>query len=109
MTKVKLNIEKCSLEVEDHAGAGEKGYDTVCASVSTLVYTLAQNVLFSEKSGQLREKPEIKLESGKAAVKCRPKTGHKGTVQHVFMVIDIGFRLLALNYPEYIVLNSDGE
>ena len=40
MTTIKVNMDKMTVRVQGHAGAGEKGHDLVCAGVSALTNAL---------------------------------------------------------------------
>ena len=44
MTRVEYDRAALSLSMEGHAGAGEPGYDLVCAALSTLMMTLERRV-----------------------------------------------------------------
>ena len=89
------------LTVIGHAGADEPGHDLVCASVSTLAYTLAANVANMADNGQVRE-PILKLEEGESEISCKPRHNLKNSVTLVFDSICVGFEKLAYDYPEYI-------
>ncbi len=95
--------EKAShrLIVKGHANSGEAGHDLVCASASTLVYTLTANVeaLVDERYAK---EPCIRLREGDAIVACKSLPKHKAVVQLIFSAICAGFLVLATDYPEYI-------
>lgn len=95
-----------TLKVEGHAGQAEKGQDLVCASVSTLVYTLAQYVKWMYEKHQLKRKPLIELEEGNTEITVRPKADYMAEGLHAFFVASTGFHLLAFNYPEYVTFHS---
>jgi uncharacterized protein YsxB (DUF464 family) len=95
-----------SLKVEGHAGQAEKGQDIVCASVSVLVYTLAQYVKWMYERHELKRSPLIELEEGNSQVVAKPKTENMAEGLHAFFVASVGFDLLARNYPEYIKFNG---
>ncbi|MBO5463783.1 MAG: ribosomal-processing cysteine protease Prp [Clostridia bacterium] len=94
------------LKVEGHAGQAEKGCDIVCASVSVLVYTLAQYVKWMYERHELKRSPLIELEEGNAQVVARPKAEFMAEGLHAFFVASVGFDLLARNYPDYITFNG---
>ena len=95
-----------SLKVEGHAGQAEKGQDVVCASVSMLVYTIAQYTRWMYEQHQLKRSPLIELEEGNSQVIAKPKAEHMAEGLHAFFVASVGFGLLAKNYPEYVTFNG---
>ena len=98
-----------SLTVTGHAGAAEKGQDIVCASASILTYTVAQIAQFMYKQKQLKKRPRIKIESGDAHVVVKPKDDFYAEAMHTFFVAQVGYSLLAHNYPDYVGLTMFGE
>lgn len=94
-----------SLKVEGHAGQAEKGQDIICASVSMLVYTLAQYVNWMYAQHQLKRKALIELEEGNSQVIIKPKSEHMATGLHAFFVLSVGFDLLSRNYPEFVTFH----
>jgi uncharacterized protein YsxB (DUF464 family) len=114
MIKVKLsqNDEKktLSLKLIGHAGQAEVGKDIVCASATILAYTVAQIVKVMESNEELTRKPTIKLKKGNIEVTCRCKTDESyAEALHTYFVAQVGYSLLAHNYPQYVALNSLGE
>lgn len=99
-----------SLKLSGHAGAAEIGQDIVCASATMLAYTVAQIVKMMEGNKELTRKPVIKLEKGDIEISCRCKTD-KGYAEalHTYFVAQVGYSLLAHNYPQYVALNLLGE
>lgn len=87
-----------------HAGQAERGQDIVCASASILAYTLAQNIFFLQEKGKLKSKPRVTLRDGEAYISCRPKRNDFDEVLHTFFVVQLGYFLLAHNYPQYVEL-----
>lgn len=94
------NGKKLSLRVEGHADYAEHGKDIVCASASILAYTLASIVdSFDEVE------PIIDLTSGDTTIECRCKdNGIFAAVANAYHYTEIGFALLAHNYPQYVRL-----
>lgn len=92
------------LDMDGHAGAGEHGKDLVCASASMLAYTLAQNVTYLRSLNKLTKKPHIILSDGKASVICKPKRCAYAEVLHLYHVIQVGFSLLSVNFPDNVKL-----
>lgn len=99
-----------SLRLKGHAGQAEIGKDIVCASATILAYTVAQVVRYMEDNNELTRKPTIKLNKGDIEVTCRCKTD-KGYAEalHTYFVAQVGYSLLAHNYPQYVALKSLGE
>lgn len=95
-----------TLNVEGHAEQDEKGQDIVCASVSMLVYTLAQNIKWMYESHQLKRSPLIEMEEGNSQVVAKPKADSMAVGLQTFFAISMGFDLLAHNYPEYVTFNG---
>lgn len=93
------------LKVQGHSGTAPKGADLVCASATTLVYTVAQAVTFMHEQGQLIERPSIKIREGKAVVVAKPKPAYLAEALHTFWVAQCGAHVLAKNYPEAVSLN----
>jgi uncharacterized protein YsxB (DUF464 family) len=101
--------ESITLRLTGHAGMAEKGQDIVCASASILAYTVAQSLQFMYEEGELEEKPLIRLDSGDAVITAIPKYGFYKEALHTFFVAQVGYHLLAHNYPQYVELHSFGE
>jgi uncharacterized protein YsxB (DUF464 family) len=99
-----------SLRLEGHAGQAEVGQDIVCASATILAYTVAQIVKMMEGNKELTRKPTIKLKKGNIEITCRCKTDEGyAEALHTYFVAQIGYSLLAHNYPQYVALNSFGK
>ena len=93
-----------SLKLKGHAGAAEPGQDIVCASASILAYTVAQALEFMHSKGDLRKKPRIEFAGGDATIVAKPKGDSYAEALHTFFVAQVGFSLLAHNYPQYVEL-----
>ena len=102
MIRVELGPHHC--HVSGHAGSGPWGRDLVCAAVSTLVLTLAENVRRLAAQGAA-EDPRILLDRGTASISCLPAGSGQDPVVPVFETLALGFRLLARQYPEFIFLS----
>lgn len=95
------------MTVKGHAQSAEYGKDLVCASASTLAYTLAQVV-----TDKCRDKfsyinpPKIILKSGFAEVECVPEVESLHDMRTIFNTIETGFRMLQNSYPEYVSLKG---
>ena len=97
------------LKVEGHAGQAEKGKDIVCSAASILAYTIAQYLNYVHAQGGLQKKPRIKLDDGNTVIAAKPTEKYEGEVLNAFFVAEVGYSLLAKNYPQYVELNMFGE
>ena len=95
-----------TLKLTGHAGMAKKGEDIVCAGASTLAYTVAQTLQFMYENGDLQKKPHIKLEEGDTIIVAKPKPESYAEALHTFFVAQVGYHLLAHNYPQYVTLSS---
>lgn len=98
-----------TLKVTGHAGQAKKGEDIVCASASILAYTVAQAIQFMYEEGDLQKQPYIKLDDGNTTIIAKPKAGSYTEALHTFFVAQVGYHLLAHNYPQYVALSSFGD
>ena len=89
-----------SLRLEGHAGYAEHGKDIVCASASILAYTLASIIdSFDEVESA------IDLKSGSTVIECRCEDEETYVkVANAYHYTEVGYALLALNYPKYVRL-----
>ena len=95
------------IEANGHAGYAEAGKDIVCASVSILLYTLAQSVRNMYELGSLADEPTVALAEGDACIKCSFKD-YDTFIEAFqnFSLIEVGYSLLAHNYPQYVRLEA---
>lgn len=94
------------LETKGHAGYDKPGRDIVCASVSILMYTLAQVVKDMHDSGAIGE-CAIMFSDGDACIKCRCRDQYAfNEALQNYSVIEVGCSLLAHNYPQYVSLED---
>ena len=98
-----------TLKLTGHAGQAENGKDIVCAAASILAYTVAQTLQFMYEEGNLKKKPHIKLEEGDTIIVAKPNDDTYAETLHTFFVAQVGYHLLAHNYPQYVTLSSFGE
>lgn len=99
-----------TMKVSGHAKSAEAGHDLICAAVSSLVITLAQNARFLEARKMLKETPEVDLREGDAEISCTAKTKESfRDVIYTYHVIQQGMMVLAHNYPQYIAVKAFGE
>lgn len=94
---IEIHVWDCRLEVRGHAGAGPYGGDLVCAGVSTLVYTLAENL--KGVDGLF-----CCLEPGEAVLSCRPCR----RAREAFRFAETGLRMLADSFPQNISIFFHG-
>lgn len=98
-----------TLKVTGHAGYASAGHDIVCASASILAYTFAQIVTAMEAHGDLSRAAIIKLESGCCVISCHPKDNALyAEALHSLFTIQVGYSLLAHNFPENVRLTQFG-
>lgn len=113
MIKVTFNYDKESgtiaMNVDGHAGQAEKGRDLVCASASILAYTVAQYVEYVDKAGGIKAEPRIEIEDGHMLIVANPTEEYLAEVLNAFFVAEVGFNLLAQNYPQYVELKMFGK
>lgn len=98
-----------TMKLLGHAGQAEKGEDIVCAAASILAYTVAQALQFMYEQGELQKRPHIRLEEGDTIIVAKPKEDSYAEALHTFFVAQVGYHLLAHNYPKYVTLSSFGE
>ena len=97
------------LKVEGHAGQDDSGHDIVCSAASILAYTLAQTMRYIEEQQGFETNPVIHLSEGKATILVKPKEEYEGEVLQTFFTIEVGYSLLAQNYPQYVELKQFGQ
>ena len=98
-----------TMKLSGHAGQAKKGEDIVCSAASILAYTVAQALQFMYEQGDLQKKPHIRLEEGDTVIVAKPKAESYAEALHTFFVAQVGYHLLAHNYPQYVTLSSFGE
>jgi uncharacterized protein YsxB (DUF464 family) len=99
---------KLTLTLKGHAGQAIFGKDIVCSAASILAYTVAQFVHTAEGKGELVLRPVIKLEEGDATVSCEPYAVSYATIKGMYLFAEVGFKLLANNYPLFVKLKEFG-
>lgn len=90
-----------SVRLRGHAGAGVPGRDPVCAAVSALTLTLADNVTALVTQGNV-DRPLLRLEEGDSWIRCHSTGKIRPVVMLIFDTVCAGFGLLQTLYPEYI-------
>lgn len=97
------------MKVEGHAGQNDKGKDVICSAASILTYTVAQYLQYVHNRGGLQKKPRISIKDGDALIIAKPTQEFEGEVLNAFFVAEVGYSLLAQNYPQYVELTMFGE
>ena len=97
-----------TMKLTGHAGQAKKGEDIVCSAASILAYTVAQALQFMYEQGDLKKKPHIKLADGDTVIVAKPTPDSYAEALHTFFVAQVGYHLLAHNYPQYVTLSSFG-
>lgn len=101
MIHVKYYIDAYGLTMTGHAESGPAGHDLVCASASTLAYTLANAVEEMKRAGLVKDTVVILEETG-AEIACTPAEAYKSIVNVVWNVLCSGFFILADAHPKNI-------
>jgi uncharacterized protein YsxB (DUF464 family) len=96
-------------EVDGHAGQDDSGHDIVCSAASILAYTLAQTMRYIDDEDGFEGNPVIHLSEGKATILVTPKEEYEGEVLQSFFTVEVGYSLLAQNYPQYVELKQFGQ
>lgn len=108
MIKVKFDYtddgKSIVLTVKGHSDYSNEGKDTVCAAATMLTYTVAQIVkdLYDQK--KLKKKPTLKLKKGESVITCKPQKDVYAEALHAFYVAEVGFNVLAHNFPNNVQL-----
>jgi len=105
MIEIRYERDACKVTVDGHAHSDEPGKDLVCAAVSILVHTLAEQAAANEEAGILREMTAV-VEDGRAEIHCVPCELYAGIVGLQMSAVCVGFRLLAAKYPEFVRLRT---
>lgn len=100
MTKVTIWQEKDEhhIKIEGHAGYGEAGNDIVCAGISTLAYTMINELTNLEKHGVMSS---YQLTDGKIHIIF---SGDEKIFEPVESVIITGFEMISENFPDNLTL-----
>ena len=97
-----------TLKLDGHAGQADVGHDIICSSCSILAYTVAQLVSNAKGMNELKSIPEIKLEVGEGIVSCEPTDKAYTAIKSAYLFAEVGFMLLAHNFPQFVELNQFG-
>lgn len=102
MTQIKIDVDGTRLEIQGHAGYAAIGQDIVCAAVSILTYTLAQNLRMLLDADEY----SARIEDGCAQIYAYPRAEHAELCKDIYMVIANGYCLLAEEYGQYVTLSD---
>ena len=97
------------MSIEGHAGQAPKGQDLICSAASILSYTVAQYLEFVEMEEGLTTPPRIEMEEGQTIIVANPTEEYLAEVLNAFFVAEVGYSLLAQNYPQYVELKMFGK
>ncbi len=100
MVRIEYGESPLYVRVRGHAGAAKGGCDPVCAGVSVLVLTLAENVKALEKAGMVRVRC-LGLKRGGALIWVTPERKPEEAAQ-VFRTITTGLKMLGREFPEFV-------
>lgn len=100
---------RITMKIEGHAGQAEKGHDIVCSACSILAYTVAQLVKTAHATKDLKAPPVIDLKNGDALISCEPWEHAYPTILSIYMYAEVGYKLLAHTYPQYVDLIPFGQ
>ena len=92
------------MEMQGHAETAPKAQDLVCASATTVAYTLAQAVQFLYEQDRLLEKPVIQIVDGYAHIQVYPRKCALAETLMTFWVAQAGAFVLERNFPQAVSL-----
>lgn len=98
MTKISYDEANNAMEIDGHAGAAAPGQDLVCAAATMLMRTLEASVLDNKE----RVRPVVHHRDGYVRIQCNPVPRARGKTKEIFATIYRGYELLAIQYPEYV-------
>lgn len=90
--------------ISGHAGAGAKGFDTVCAGESVLLFTLLDWLYRREELMC----PMVYMSDGHAELRCRPR-GRRNVrrCREMLGAFVRGYELLGEKYPEAVRVEAE--
>lgn len=100
MIEIQWNRSRLCLTLRGHARAAPYGQDLVCAGVSALTRTLAQQISQWESAGTAAG--NIFLQPGFAQLQAVPAEENKAAVAAVFDAVALGLSMLAQDFPQCI-------
>lgn len=108
MIEIKVTREKgFMIEIHGHSMLNP-GNDIVCAAVSVLAQTLAQKLWEMEAEGRLRHFSisSVVPRSGEIRASAEPGEKDRETLDIITDTIMTGFQMLALSFPENVVVRD---
>lgn len=103
MIDIAIDVERMRLDIEGHAGYAPAGQDIVCAAVSTLAYTLAQNLMLMLHPDEFT----AQFEEGRTHIEAHPPEESAEMCRLFFMTIANGLAMLEAQYDQYIHLEGE--
>lgn len=105
MTEVTIQEDrgKHVFEIKGHAGYGERGTDIVCAAISTLGYTLLNELMLLEKRGTVTN---VEHEEAEGYL-CITFYEKNKDVKMVLETIETGFYMLQENFFEFLRVRGE--
>lgn len=103
MINIHVDVEGMRLDIAGHAGYAPEGQDIVCAAVTTLAYTLAQNLMLTLHPDDYT----AELDIGFAHIEANPPETSAEQCRGIFMTIANGLALLAEQYGQYIQFEGE--
>lgn len=97
---IKSNFIK-QIELKGHAGSGEKGYDLICCSVSTLLIALINGL-----SEYIKSDIDVKVEEGYSLVKINEANQEKKIKTDILTkTFLLSVKSLSEENPEFVKVN----
>lgn len=105
MTEVTIQEDrgKHIFEIKGHAGYGECGTDIVCAAISTLGYTLLNELMLLEKRGAVTNVGHEESEG----YLCITFFGNSKEAEMALETIETGFYMLQENFFEFLRVRGE--
>lgn len=100
MIQITFKPNTMELNVQGHAGHGKKGKDIVCSAISTLFYTLGENLLQSLE--MIDGTPIVKDDEGCGLICCTPKSEYEGNIALIYRTVLVGMQMIAEQYPKNV-------
>lgn len=104
MIRAVMYWERLRIEVDGHAGCGEKGQDIVCAGASMLTNALTRTLEEAEMRGRCEMKARNR--DGSAVIWANPTMGALNEVKAYFRMVTTGMRMLQEAYPGKVILRE---
>lgn len=104
MITIEFDMDKYSVTFKGHAQSEEtdtQGNDLVCAAISALFYTLAENL---ERIPEFIRKGSLKKTVGKgdASISCTPIKKYECNVSQLYLFVYNGMQMFEDAYPDSV-------